>query len=150
MSAPVTTGVDAPVAGLGATQEPDTGLVADPATRPDAGVATEASAPQRTDDRAPAAQASGDRTFDDTASGDTAAPDEATGALIAAPAVRDEPAPPAEQPSDPPPLPGAGPAGAPQPPSQSLQWPAVVALTAALAFAGLVAAGLFDPMIEAL
>jgi hypothetical protein len=35
-------------------------------------------------------------------------------------------------------------------PHSSLQWPAVVALTAALAFAGLVAAGVFDPMIEAL
>ncbi|MFF3064460.1 hypothetical protein ACFVQ3_07885 [Oerskovia sp. NPDC057915] len=35
-------------------------------------------------------------------------------------------------------------------PHGSLQWPAVVALTAALAFAGLVAAGVFDPMIEAL
>jgi hypothetical protein len=34
--------------------------------------------------------------------------------------------------------------------SHSLQWPAVVALTSALVFAGLVAAGLFDPMIEAL
>ncbi|GAA3210744.1 hypothetical protein ACFP63_02905 [Oerskovia jenensis] len=32
----------------------------------------------------------------------------------------------------------------------SLRWPAVVALTAALAFAGLVAAGVFDPMIAAL
>lgn len=35
-------------------------------------------------------------------------------------------------------------------PHGSLQWPAVVGLTAALAFAGLVAAGVFDPMIEAL
>ncbi|QDW62953.1 hypothetical protein [Oerskovia sp. KBS0722] len=39
---------------------------------------------------------------------------------------------------------------APSRPHSSLQWPAVVALTAALAFAGLVAAGVFDPMIEAL
>ncbi|RXR27951.1 hypothetical protein EQW78_04590 [Oerskovia turbata] len=39
---------------------------------------------------------------------------------------------------------------APARPRSSLQWPAVVALTTALAFAGLVATGVFDPMIEAL
>lgn len=42
-----------------------------------------------------------------------------------------------------------GAARAPRP-YGSLRWPAVVALTAALGFAGLVAAGVFDPMIEAL